>query len=439
MLGVDQVDGAGRCVGRGDQGVELVLAQELVDAVVTGGLDAPGASGDVLLAAEDRSGQGLLEEVLAEVHELPIRVQDVEGHHVLQRARYVAGPARRGSRPARCAARRASPAARPPSPRPPSTPGRWRRRSRPLRRPAARPPAPPRCRRRWSSPSRAPAARRSACPASRPSTAWGRSRCLSASTPSSAAASATVSAIGPGESWDREIGTTPSVGTRPTVGLIPTTPLNAAGQVIDPSVSVPIASGASPAATAAPLPELDPPGGAVEAVGVAGQPAVAAPAGRREPVTDVGPLAEVGLAQHHHPGRAQPAHERRRPEPGWGRRPARASRRWWAGRAVSTLSFTRIGTPCSGPRTPVRRRSRRRAPPPATSTSGFSVQIALVCTSTVSIRSSSRSTWSRDRWQGPGGPCTRAWSRSCRDRPCQWDVSRCADERRSPYPRNHER
>ncbi len=45
----------------------------------------------------------------------------------------------------------------------------------------------------------------------------------------------------------------------PTVGLIPTQPLKAAGHVIDPSVSVPTANGVMPAATAAPLPELEPP------------------------------------------------------------------------------------------------------------------------------------------------------------------------------------
>src|SRR5690348_14565022 len=42
--------------------------------------------------------------------------------------------------------------------------------------------------------------------------------------------------------------------TRPTVGLRPTIPLIDAGQVTDPSVSVPIAKRTSPAATAAPLP-----------------------------------------------------------------------------------------------------------------------------------------------------------------------------------------
>src|SRR5438067_13557819 len=42
--------------------------------------------------------------------------------------------------------------------------------------------------------------------------------------------------------------------TSPTVGFRPTIPLSAAGQVTEPSVSVPIASRTIPAATAAPLP-----------------------------------------------------------------------------------------------------------------------------------------------------------------------------------------
>src|SRR5262245_19777860 len=48
--------------------------------------------------------------------------------------------------------------------------------------------------------------------------------------------------------------------TAPMVGLMPTTPLAAAGQTIEPSVSVPIASGASLAATATAEP-LDEPQG----------------------------------------------------------------------------------------------------------------------------------------------------------------------------------
>src|SRR3954469_15346220 len=74
------------------------------------------------------------------------------------------------------------------------------------------------------------------------------------------AASRTLRVIGPGVSWLWLIGTTRLRLTRPTVGLKPTMPLIAAGQVIDPSVSVPIAAGTMPEATAAPLP-LDEPQG----------------------------------------------------------------------------------------------------------------------------------------------------------------------------------
>src|SRR6185503_10710116 len=48
--------------------------------------------------------------------------------------------------------------------------------------------------------------------------------------------------------------------TRPTVGLMPTRPFIEAGQMIEPSVSVPIATVARPAATAAPEPALEPQG-----------------------------------------------------------------------------------------------------------------------------------------------------------------------------------
>jgi hypothetical protein len=64
------------------------------------------------------------------------------------------------------------------------------------------------------------------------------------STSRTRAASRTLRARGPGESWLALIGTTPRVGTVPTVGLKPTTPLSAAGQVIEPLVSVPMATGA---------------------------------------------------------------------------------------------------------------------------------------------------------------------------------------------------
>jgi hypothetical protein len=77
---------------------------------------------------------------------------------------------------------------------------------------------------------------------------------------SSSAASRTLVVIGPGVSWLWLIGTTCMRLSRPTVGLSPTMPLTLAGQVIEPSVSVPIAAQASPAATAAPLPDDEPQG-----------------------------------------------------------------------------------------------------------------------------------------------------------------------------------
>ena len=48
--------------------------------------------------------------------------------------------------------------------------------------------------------------------------------------------------------------------TRPTVGLMPTRPLALEGQTMEPSVSVPTATTARPAAIAAPEPELEPQG-----------------------------------------------------------------------------------------------------------------------------------------------------------------------------------
>ncbi len=72
------------------------------------------------------------------------------------------------------------------------------------------------------------------------------------------AASLTLRAIGPGVSWLCEIGTTWVRETRPTVGLSPTSPANSAGQVTEPSVSVPTPTAASDAAMAAPVPDEEP-------------------------------------------------------------------------------------------------------------------------------------------------------------------------------------
>ena len=55
--------------------------------------------------------------------------------------------------------------------------------------------------------------------------------------------------------------------TVPYVGLRPTIPHSAAGWRIEPPVSVPSAHGARPAATAAALPPLEPPGTRVRSHG----------------------------------------------------------------------------------------------------------------------------------------------------------------------------
>src|SRR3954468_24733532 len=56
--------------------------------------------------------------------------------------------------------------------------------------------------------------------------------------------------------------------TLPYVGFSPTIPHSAAGWRIDPPVSVPIAHGAAPVATAAALPPDDPPGTRVGSQGL---------------------------------------------------------------------------------------------------------------------------------------------------------------------------
>src|SRR6266851_2772886 len=80
-------------------------------------------------------------------------------------------------------------------------------------------------------------------------------------TSSISAASATVRAIGPVCASDaHDGGENPGdLGTRPKVGFTPTTPQNEDGTRIEPTPSVPIASGPHPAATAAAAPPLDPP------------------------------------------------------------------------------------------------------------------------------------------------------------------------------------
>ncbi len=66
--------------------------------------------------------------------------------------------------------------------------------------------------------------------------------------------------MGPAVSCSAEIGTTPDWLTSPRLGLWPTTPFIPAGHTIEPSVSVPIATCASDAASAAAEPEDEPQG-----------------------------------------------------------------------------------------------------------------------------------------------------------------------------------
>src|SRR2546423_15570201 len=66
--------------------------------------------------------------------------------------------------------------------------------------------------------------------------------------------------MGPGVSSVVESGSTPKVLIRPTLTLRPTMPHHEAGRRTEPPVSVPIAAGASPAATPTPEPLDEPPG-----------------------------------------------------------------------------------------------------------------------------------------------------------------------------------
>ena len=65
--------------------------------------------------------------------------------------------------------------------------------------------------------------------------------------------------MGPTWSSDHDSGSTPARLTRPYVGLRPVSPQRDEGMRIEPPVSEPRAPAASPAATAAPEPEEEPP------------------------------------------------------------------------------------------------------------------------------------------------------------------------------------
>ena len=73
------------------------------------------------------------------------------------------------------------------------------------------------------------------------------------------AQSSTVRAMGPIVSRVRESGNTPRLSIRPSLVLNPTMPQKPAGARIEPPVSLPIAQGARPPATATAAPDEDPP------------------------------------------------------------------------------------------------------------------------------------------------------------------------------------
>ena len=137
------------------------------------------------------------------------------------------------------------------------------------------------------------------------------------------------------------------------MGFSPTTPHALAGQTIEPSVSVPTASGASPAATATADPELDPDGLRPAPCGL-----TAWPPRVLQPLLDrvdrkLAHSDRLALPRITAPGRAQPADQER--VPGLGAEPARASPPCAGSPATAMLSLISTGMPCqragrAGPR-----------------------------------------------------------------------------------------
>ncbi len=190
-----------------------------------------------------------------------------------------------------------------------------------------------------------------------------------ASAPSRIAASRTLRHIGPAVSWLCAMGMIPARLTRPSVGFTPTRPFPDDGQTIEPSVSVPTASAHRFAEAAAPEPELEPHGLRSSAYGL-----------RHNPPRALQPLVDLVDRMFAHserfvlPSSTAPALRRRSatPESRSGIEPASASEPAVVVvlSAVSMLSFSRTGIPCSGPRGPFALRSASSASAIA-SASGF--------------------------------------------------------------------
>ncbi len=156
----------------------------------------------------------------------------------------------------------------------------------------------------------------------------------------------------------------------------------------EPPVSVPIASGTMPAATAAPLPPLEPPDMRAGSHGLR-----EAPVAERSPV---GPYANSCVVVL--PTMIAPASRNRVTQAASvsGMYPAKCREPMVAGTPATMIrSFTATGTPCSGPRSPPpdssssARRAAASAPPASTVTNAFS---AGSSTATAPSACSTRST-----------------------------------------------
>ncbi len=166
--------------------------------------------------------------------------------------------------------------------------------------------------------------------------------------------------IGPAVSCSADTGIMPARLTRPRVGLWPTIPVIPDGQTIDPSVSLPIATWHSDAATATAEPDDEPHGFRSSTWGLRVWPPSA-----DQPEVDARERKLAHSLRFALPSSTAPAARSRRTRVASGGRPAPSNAREPAVvgmPTVSILSLSSTGIPSSGPRS---RPSRRRRSLPA--------------------------------------------------------------------------
>ena len=203
-------------------------------------------------------------------------------------------------------------------------------------------------------------------------------------TSSISARSATVRAIGPTCETGPN-GLAGQAGTRPNVGLRPGSPQNAHGIRIEPPPSVPSASGTIPAASAAELPPLEPPGVMRGSHGLRVTPVSALSVTPFQPSSGVVVLpgstaperrseATTGASSSHGPAGSIAVEPRSVGQP-------------W----VTSRSLTPTGTPSSGPAGSPRAQRASDARAPVSAASASTRQNALSSPSRSSIRASAAS------------------------------------------------